>query len=163
MYINSRLSLLDRTKVPFRHNKLITSTSTSHYRTNQSTAIMGYSHSSDIEELHRDLALKYEKHFAQIQKIWPASNQAKREQYLRTNKSPLFTIPKDSSINRPWSFTSICPDWNILDITEAKSDYLLDMLTNRATKSLEEEFWEDVNGDPIMEAANDRPRSSYRQ
>ncbi|XEU96179.1 hypothetical protein FSHL1_001464 [Fusarium sambucinum] len=116
---------------------------------------MGYSNLPNIEALHRDLALKYEKHFPRIQKIWRVSNQVKREQYLRANKSSLFKIPEDSSINRPCSSMSLCPDWNVLDITEAKSDYLLDMLTNRATKSLEEQFWEDINGDPITEATND--------
>ncbi|KAL6924209.1 hypothetical protein FSST1_001483 [Fusarium sambucinum] len=116
---------------------------------------MGYLNLPNIEALHGDLALKYEKHFPRIQKIWRVSNQAKREQYLRVNESSLFNIPKDSSINRPCSSMSLCPDWNVLDITEAKSDYLLDMLTHRATKSLEEQFWEDVNGYPITEATND--------
>ncbi|KAG8666558.1 hypothetical protein FPOAC2_11675 [Fusarium poae] len=116
---------------------------------------MGYSNLPNIEALHRELALKYENHFPRIQKIWRASNQAKREHFLRANTSPLFNIPNDSSTNRPCSSTSLCPDWNVLDITEAKSDYLLDMLTHRATKSLEEQFWEDVNGEPITEASND--------
>jgi hypothetical protein len=110
---------------------------------------MSYLVSTKVDALHRDLALKYERHFPRVQKIWRASNQVKRGQYLRAGAHGGF-IPDNP-------LALVDTESLILDVTWEKSEYLLDVLTHRATKSLEEQFWEDVDGGPgdydVMEAA----------
>lgn len=55
----------------------------------------------------------------------------------------------------------IIPEWNLRDVTKPDSDFLLDMLKHRATKSLFEQYMEGPNGGPgdhavILESINTR-------
>jgi hypothetical protein len=100
-----------------------------------------------IKELHRDLARKYQVHGARIEQIWRSFNRRQREEALKAGAAEGLVL-KDPTDRTMGDVYKIMPEWNLRDITEPESDYLLDHLKDRATKSLFDQYREGVNGGP---------------
>ncbi|KAB8207493.1 hypothetical protein BDV34DRAFT_191805 [Aspergillus parasiticus] len=100
-----------------------------------------------IKELQRDLARKYKLHGPKIEGIWHSLGKGQREKVIRAGaaEGQMLKSPIDRSLGDVYKFI---PDWNLRDITNPDSDYLLDCLKHRATKSLCEQYIEGVNGGP---------------
>jgi hypothetical protein len=100
-----------------------------------------------IKELHRDLAWKYKIHGTRIEQIWRSFDRSQRAKALKDGATDgaVLKDPKDRAIGNVYK---IMPEFNLRDITEPGSDYLLDLLKHRATKSLYEQYAQGVNGGP---------------
>lgn len=99
-----------------------------------------------LKELHRDLARKYQVHGTRIEQIWRSFSKNQREKALKAGAAE-GQVLKDAKDRAMCNVYKIMPEWNLRDITEPGSDYLLDLLKHRATKSLCEQYREGVNGD----------------
>jgi hypothetical protein len=53
--------------------------------------------------------------------------------------------PTDQSMGNMYK---VIPEWNLRDLTQPESDYLLNHLKHHATKSLSDQYREGVNGSP---------------
>lgn len=100
-----------------------------------------------IKELQRDLARKYKLHGPKIEGIWHSLGKAQREKVMRAGaaEGQMLKSPTDRSLGDVYKFI---PDWNLRDIADPDSNYLLDCLKHRATKSLSKQYIEGVNGGP---------------
>jgi hypothetical protein len=98
-----------------------------------------------LKELHRDLGRKYQVHGTRIEQIWRSFNRSQRERALKAGAAEGLVL-KDPMDRAMGNVYKIMPEWNLRDITEPESDYLLDLLQHRATKSLCEQYREGVNG-----------------
>jgi hypothetical protein len=98
-----------------------------------------------IKELHRDLGRKYQVHGTRIEQIWRSFNRSQRAMALKAGAAEGLVLkdPRDRAMGNVYK---IMPEWNLRDITEPESDYLLDLLKHRAAKSLCEQYREGVNG-----------------
>lgn len=99
-----------------------------------------------LKELHTDLARKYQVHGTRIEQFWRSFDKSQREEALKAGAAEGLVLkgPTDRAMGDAYK---IIPEWNLRDITEPESDYLLDILKHRATKSLCEQYREGVNGD----------------
>lgn len=88
-----------------------------------------------LKEAHKDLSRKYRRHAAAIETAWQSFNQAQRVQCVKAGAADGVVLknPTDGSLGNVYK---ILPEWNLRDITEPGSDYLLDLLKYRATTSL---------------------------
>ncbi|KNG88764.1 hypothetical protein ANOM_002815 [Aspergillus nomiae NRRL 13137] len=100
-----------------------------------------------LKELQRDLARKYRLHGPKIEEIWHSLGKGQRERVSRAGaaEGQMLKSPIDRSLGNVYKFI---PDWNLRDISNPDSDYLLDCLKHRATKSLCEQYIEGVHGGP---------------
>jgi hypothetical protein len=98
-----------------------------------------------LKELHRDLGRKYQVHGTRIEQIWRSFNRSQRETALKAGAAEGLVL-KDPMDRAMGNVYKIMPEWNLRDITEPESDYLLDLLQHRATKSLCEQYREGVKG-----------------
>lgn len=100
-----------------------------------------------IKELQRDLARKYQLHGPKIEGIWHSLGKVQRERVMSAGaaEGQMLKSPIDRSLGDVFKFI---PDWNLRDIANPDSDYLLDCLKHRATKSLSEQYIEGVSGGP---------------
>ncbi|OBT47430.1 hypothetical protein VE00_03258 [Pseudogymnoascus sp. WSF 3629] len=98
-----------------------------------------------VQELHKDLARKYKVHRARIEQIWRSLDRNLRTTVLKDGASDGVVLknPMDRAMGNVYK---IMPEWNLRDITEPGSDYLLDLLRHRATKSLCEQYCQGING-----------------
>ena len=99
-----------------------------------------------IQALHRDLARKYARHGAKIQEFWRSFDPAHRARCMKAGAMNGIVLqhPLDRAMGNVYK---IVPDWNLRDITSSP-DKLLDMLEDRTSKTLCEQFLEGVNGEP---------------
>ncbi|RFU24060.1 hypothetical protein B7463_g12281, partial [Scytalidium lignicola] len=90
-----------------------------------------------IRELHKDLARKYELHGRNIERIWHSFDRSQRTKVMKAGvvDDGVLNDPMDKSMGNVYKFM---PEWNLRDITKPGSDYFLDLLKHRATKSLHE-------------------------
>lgn len=102
---------------------------------------------SMIKELHGDLSRKYQIHGPRIEQIWRSFDRSQRAEALKVGAADGVVLkdPKDRSMGNVYK---VMPEWNLRDITEPESDFLLDYLKHRASKSLFEQYCEGVNGSP---------------
>ncbi|KAE8350553.1 hypothetical protein BDV28DRAFT_138936 [Aspergillus coremiiformis] len=100
-----------------------------------------------IKELQKDLARKYELHGPKIEEIWRSLGRRQRETVMRAGAAEGLVLksPTDRSLGDVYK---VIPDWNLRDIAEPDSDYLLDHLKHRATKSLCDQYAAGVDGGP---------------
>ena len=98
-----------------------------------------------LKELHGDLARKYRTHGTRIEQIWRSFNTSQRARVLKAGAAEGLVLkhPLDRTLGDVYK---IVPELNLRDITEPGSDYLLDLLKHRATKSLFEQYCAGVNG-----------------
>ena len=100
-----------------------------------------------IKELQRDLAKKYRIHGARIEEIWRSFDKGQRARAVKAGaaEGAVLKEPGDRLLGNVYK---IMPETNLRDITEPGSDYLLDILKYRATKSLCEQYREGANNAP---------------
>src|ERR1700743_3654383 len=97
-----------------------------------------------VQELARDLARKYQIHRPKIEEIWSSLNAEQRANTLKAGAAQgrVLKDPADQSMGNVYT---IIPEINLRDIAESGSDFLLDLLKHRATKSLIEKYCEGMN------------------
>ena len=95
--------------------------------------------SEAVQELHGDLKRKYLKHANRIETMWPTFNKAQRELCIKAGAKDgaVLAHPLDESLG---SVCEFIPEWNLRDLTKPGSDFLLDHLKHRTTKSLSEQY-----------------------
>ncbi|KAH7017420.1 hypothetical protein EDB80DRAFT_704864 [Ilyonectria destructans] len=100
-----------------------------------------------VEELHDDLARKYTTHVVRVENIWRSLNKLQRARCLKAGAADgaVLKHPFDTSLGNVYK---LVPELNLRDITEPGSDFLLDLLKYRATKSLFEQYCAGINGGP---------------
>ncbi|KAF5018007.1 hypothetical protein F66182_10033 [Fusarium sp. NRRL 66182] len=98
-----------------------------------------------VKELHDDLVRKYKTHETQIETIWRSLNRLQRAKCMRAGAAEgrVLKHASDASLGNVYKFI---PEWNLADITEPNSDFLLDMLKHRSTTSLWEQYFRGPNG-----------------
>ena len=100
-----------------------------------------------IQDLHRDLVRKYQRHGPRIEQLWRSLGQEQRQKALRAgaHEGVVLRDPLDTSMGNVYK---ILPEWNLRDITSPSSDFLLDMIKHRATTPLSDQYQTGVNGRP---------------
>ncbi|KAH7029015.1 ipa protein [Microdochium trichocladiopsis] len=100
-----------------------------------------------LVEIHQDLARKWKLHGAKIEKIWRSMDQKTRLEAIKAGAADGVVLknPSDSSLGNVHKFI---PEWNTQEVAAAESDFLLDMLRYRATKTLEDQYHAGFNGRP---------------
>jgi hypothetical protein len=98
-----------------------------------------------VKELHHDLARKFQLHGSRIEQMWISFDQGRREKAVRAGAADgcVLADPSDQSMGDVYK---IIPEWNLRDLTQPASDYLLDLLKHRATKSLSDQYCDGVRG-----------------
>ncbi|KAM0249261.1 hypothetical protein ACHAP5_002913 [Fusarium lateritium] len=106
-----------------------------------------YSTSLMIKELHGDLARKYKTHGPKVEAAWRSFNRLQRAKCMKEGmaEGAVLKHSSDTSLGNVYKFI---PEWNLADLTDPKSDRLLDILKYRATTSLCEQYSAGVNGSP---------------
>ncbi|ENH63844.1 hypothetical protein FOC1_g10007984 [Fusarium oxysporum f. sp. cubense race 1] len=98
-----------------------------------------------IRELHGDLQLKWEAHGPKVETAWRLFNKAQRAKCMKAGSADGVVLKHSSDVSLGNTYKFI-PEWNLADITEPNSDFLLDILKHRATKTLFEQYAEGVSG-----------------
>lgn len=100
-----------------------------------------------LKELRGDLARKYQLHGTKIEQIWRSLGRPLREKALKAGAAEgrVLKTPTDRTMGNVYK---VMPELNLRDIGEPESDFLLDILKHRATKSISEQYIEGVNGGP---------------
>ncbi|KFY03045.1 hypothetical protein V490_00339 [Pseudogymnoascus sp. VKM F-3557] len=98
-----------------------------------------------LKELHGDLVRKYQIHGAKIEQIWRSFNASQRAEALQAGAADGLVLkdPLDETLGDVYK---VMPEWNLRDISQPGSDYLLDLLKYRATTTLHEQYCGGVNG-----------------
>ncbi|KAJ5494483.1 hypothetical protein N7463_010570 [Penicillium fimorum] len=99
-----------------------------------------------LKELHSDLARKYQKHAAVVETIWRSFSPNERANCFKAGAADGVVLkhPLDQSLGVVYR---IIPELNLNDIM-SNSDFLLNLLKYRGTKSLFEQYCEGINGGP---------------
>ncbi|GIJ87097.1 hypothetical protein Asppvi_006000 [Aspergillus pseudoviridinutans] len=100
-----------------------------------------------VKRLHRDLAQKYQLHGSRIEQIWRSWDKSRRDKAVKAGavRGKVLAHPTDQTMGNMYK---VIPEWNLRDLTQPESDYLLDHLKHRATKSLSDQYHEGVHGSP---------------
>jgi hypothetical protein len=100
-----------------------------------------------VKELHGDLSRKYRLHGTKIEQIWRSLSKEQRSKAMKAGAAEGFVLkhPLDPSMGNVSKFM---PEWNLRDVTAPGSDFFLELLRHRATKSLGEQY---------MSGFSDRP------
>ncbi|KAL5600476.1 hypothetical protein FOVSG1_008288 [Fusarium oxysporum f. sp. vasinfectum] len=98
-----------------------------------------------IHELHGDLQRKWEAHGPKVETAWRSFNKAQRAKCMKAGSADGVVLKHSSDVSLGNTYKFI-PEWNLADITEPNSDFLLDILKHRATKTLFEQYAEGVSG-----------------
>lgn len=100
-----------------------------------------------VKELHRDLSRKYRVHGPKIVQIWRSLSQGQRSKVMKAGQEEGGVL-KHSSDASLGDVHKLIPEWNLRDITAPQSDFFLDILQHRATKSLPEQYISGFNDRP---------------
>ncbi|KAK2055508.1 hypothetical protein LY76DRAFT_187200 [Colletotrichum caudatum] len=97
-----------------------------------------------VRDLHADLARRYKRHGATLERIWRSFDQKQRAKCVKAGmmEGVLLKHPRDVSLGNVYK---IVPDWNLRDLTE-KPEHLLAMLQHRAKSTLMEQYHTGPNG-----------------
>ncbi|PWY81741.1 hypothetical protein BO94DRAFT_470188 [Aspergillus sclerotioniger CBS 115572] len=100
-----------------------------------------------VKTFHSDLKQKYDRQGTKVEKIWRTFGKAKREKILRAGavSGRVLECPTDRGLGELYK---LIPEWNLFDITEPGSDYLLDHLHYRATTSLTDQYDQGIDRAP---------------
>lgn len=103
-----------------------------------------------VKEMRDDIFRRYQSQGPRIETLWRSFDQAKREQCIRVtaHKGRVLQHADDRSLGSMYSICFVVSEWNIRDITEEGSDFMIEMLKHRATKTLSEQVLNGVNGGP---------------
>ncbi|KAF4952961.1 hypothetical protein FSARC_12500 [Fusarium sarcochroum] len=104
-----------------------------------------YPSSLVIGELHDDLTKKYETHVASVETAWRSFDENRRANCIKAGavNRAVLKHSLDTSLGEAYKIT---PEWNLADLTQPSSNFLLDILKHRSTKSLYDQYSEGVNG-----------------
>ncbi|KAH6651245.1 hypothetical protein F5144DRAFT_638983 [Chaetomium tenue] len=97
------------------------------------------------KEFHVDLSRRYQKHKVEMETLWRSFDTAQRTNCLTT---PPFSALDFETLNIIGH--TVIPEWNLRDMVEPGSDYTLDLLKDRATTSLSEQYL--GNDDVVFQA-----------
>lgn len=88
-----------------------------------------------VRELHQDLARKYRLHGSKVQETWKSFDKSQRTKALKAGAADgaVLKYRHDTSMG---NIHKMVPEWNLQDITQPGSDFLLDLLRHRATQPL---------------------------
>jgi hypothetical protein len=100
-----------------------------------------------VRELHRDLARKYQLHKPKIEELWRSFDANQRARVFKAGAHQGLVL-KNSTDRSMGNVYKVIPEFNLYDIAESGSDYLLNLLKYRASKSLVEQYCEGINGGP---------------
>lgn len=92
-----------------------------------------------LRDLHEDLARKYRLHGTKVAEIWRSFDKAQRSRALKAGGKDGVVLRHRHDPLLPGAAKMI-PEWNLQDITEHASDFLLDLLRHRATNSLTHQY-----------------------
>ncbi|KAF4340807.1 Ipa [Fusarium beomiforme] len=98
-----------------------------------------------IKDLHGDLQRKYKAHASKVETIWRSFNEAQRAKCMKAGAADGAVLKHASDVSLG-NFYKFNPEWNLNDITKPDSDFLLDILKHRATKTMFEQYAEGVHG-----------------
>ncbi|KAI3575581.1 hypothetical protein IWW34DRAFT_703859 [Fusarium oxysporum f. sp. albedinis] len=98
-----------------------------------------------IRELHGDLQRKWNAHGPKVETAWRSFNKAQRAKCMKAGSADGVVLKHSSDVSLGNVYKFI-PEWNLADITEPNSDFLLNILKHRATKALFEQYAEGVSG-----------------
>ncbi|RYC82707.1 hypothetical protein BFJ63_vAg14429 [Fusarium oxysporum f. sp. narcissi] len=98
-----------------------------------------------IRELHGDLQRKWKAHGPKVETAWRSFNKAQRAKCMKAGSADGVVLKHSSDVSLGNVYKFI-PEWNLEDITEPNSDFLLDILKHRATKTLFEQYAAGVSG-----------------
>ncbi|KAF5608304.1 hypothetical protein FPANT_520 [Fusarium pseudoanthophilum] len=98
-----------------------------------------------IRELHDDLQRKWKAHGPKVETAWRSFNKAQRAKCMKAGSADGVVLKHSSDVSLGNVYKFI-PEWNLADITAPNSDFLLDILKHRATKTLFEQYAEGVSG-----------------
>ncbi|MCJ1334504.1 hypothetical protein MMC10_011216 [Thelotrema lepadinum] len=100
-----------------------------------------------LKEAHSSLLRKYELHKAKLRELWPTFDCARRIEAVKAGaaRGEVLKHPKDFSLGNVYK---VFPEWNLRDLTEPRSNYLLDLLEHRSTKSLHELYLSGADNRP---------------
>ncbi|EWY99825.1 hypothetical protein FOYG_03763 [Fusarium oxysporum NRRL 32931] len=98
-----------------------------------------------FRELHGDLQRKWKAHGPKVETAWRSFNKAQRAKCMKAGSADGVFLKHLSDVSLGNTYMFI-PEWNLADITEPNSDFLLDILKHRATKTLFEQYAEGVSG-----------------
>lgn len=92
-----------------------------------------------VKDLHQDLARKYRLHGSKVEEIWRSFDKAQRTKALKAGAAGGVVLKHrmDPTLG---NVSKIIPEWNLKDITEPGSDFLLDFLRHRATQPLMHQY-----------------------
>ena len=98
-----------------------------------------------LRQLHLSLQRKYKFHAGKIREIWPTFDRARRAKAVKAGsaRGEVLKSSKDASLGNAYK---ILPEWNLHDLTEPGSNYLLDLLEHRATKTLHDQYLTGLHG-----------------
>lgn len=99
-----------------------------------------------LNELHSDLARKYQKHAAAVETIWKSFSPDERAKCFKAGAADgaVLKHPLDRSLGDVYK---VIPELNLNDIM-SNPDFLLNILKYRATATLFEQYCAGVNGGP---------------
>ncbi|KAJ9611720.1 hypothetical protein H2200_004904 [Cladophialophora chaetospira] len=100
-----------------------------------------------IKDLAGDLARKYQTHGAAVESCWRAFDRQQRIRCIKAGAADGVVLKHrlDRSMGNVYK---IMPEWNINDLTDPQSDFLLDLLRHRATTSLVDQYSAGINDGP---------------
>ncbi|CVK99040.1 uncharacterized protein FPRN_03869 [Fusarium proliferatum] len=98
-----------------------------------------------IRDLHDDLQRKWKAHGPKVETAWRSFNKAQRAKCMRAGSADGLVLKHSSDVSLGNVYKFI-PEWNLEDITAPNSDFLLDILKHRSTKTLFEQYAEGVSG-----------------
>ncbi|EWG54483.1 hypothetical protein FVEG_12694 [Fusarium verticillioides 7600] len=98
-----------------------------------------------VRELHGDLQRKWKAHGPRVETAWRSFNKAQRAKCMKAGSADGVVLKHSSDVSLGNVYKFI-PEWNLVDITAPNSDFLLDILKHRATKTLFEQYAEGVSG-----------------
>ncbi|PYI09466.1 hypothetical protein BO78DRAFT_438093 [Aspergillus sclerotiicarbonarius CBS 121057] len=104
-----------------------------------------------VRALHSELEKKYKDHGPRIEEIWRTYEKPKRERMVSSviDSGLALRHATDTTLGDEYKFV---PEWNIRDLSDPNSDYLLHHLRHRATRPLIEQFYEGLYKGPGDEA-----------
>ncbi|KAF5983663.1 ipa protein [Fusarium bulbicola] len=98
-----------------------------------------------VRELHGDLQRKWKAHGPKVETAWRSFNKGQRAKCMKAGSADGVVLKHSSDVSLGNVYKFI-PEWNLEDITAPNSDFLLDILKHRATKTLFEQYAEGVSG-----------------
>ncbi|ROV99789.1 hypothetical protein VSDG_03001 [Cytospora chrysosperma] len=92
-----------------------------------------------VKDLHQDLARKYRLHGSKVEEIWTSFDKAQRTKAMKAGAADGVVLKHrmDPTLG---NVSKIIPEWNLKDITEPGSDFLLQLLRHRATQPLMHQY-----------------------